>query len=368
MKILICASEYYPYGSGIANVAYNMVEQLKKMGVDCTVCSPTGPGIELRSLKGYGLLGLIPYWHKVNKYFKKRADDYDVAWIHNPLFLKDNPFQRSLVTIHSTYYGKMIQGLKPKSYNKIASKIERYCLNKFDEKTRFTAVSRRDCDDVKGAGINCKIIYIPNGVDIEQFTPSDTKKMLRKKFKLPEDNLVILSVGRLVKHKHPQKLIEMFSVIEKEIKNITFVIAGKGDLFKPLKEYAAKKNIKNIKFLGFVPNDDLPDLYACSDYFIISSKYEGGEPTLTVAEAMASGLPCIVSDIPNLRFIKGAKSGIVIDFNDVGNAAKNIVEYLEGDNSEHSKNAREYALNNLDWGIIAERYLDEFEKVLSDEE
>lgn len=37
MKLLICVSEYYPYGSGIANVAYNVVEQLKKRGVDCTV-------------------------------------------------------------------------------------------------------------------------------------------------------------------------------------------------------------------------------------------------------------------------------------------------------------------------------------------
>jgi glycosyltransferase involved in cell wall biosynthesis len=259
----------------------------------------------------------------------------------------------------------MIQGLKPKSYNKIASKIERYCLNKFAEKTRFTAVSRRDCDDVKRAGINRKITYIPNGADTKQFKPPNDKKMIRKKFKLPGDSLVVLSVGRLVKHKQPQKLIEIFSVIEKEIKNITFVIAGKGELFEPLKKYTMKKDIKNIKFLGFVPYNDLPDLYACSDYFIIASKYEGGEPVLTVAEAMASGLPCIVSDIPNLRFIKGAKSGIVVDFNNVEKAAEEIIKYLSKDNSDHLENAREYAVNNLDWKIIAGMYLEEFEKIIS---
>lgn len=364
MKLLICASEYYPHGSGIANVAYNVVEQLKKMGVDCTVCSPTGPDIELRSLQGYGLLGLIPYWHKVNKYFKNRADDYDIAWIHNPLFLKDNPFPRSLVTIHSTYYGKLIQGVDPKIYNKISAKIEKYCLNTMDE-AKFVGVGTNICEELEEIGIDRqRITYILNGVNTERFKPTDNKEMLRKKFKIPEDNLIILSIGRLTSQKQPQKLIETFEIIEKKLIDTTLVVAGRGKLSEPIKEYAMKRNIRNIKFMGFVPDEDLPDVYACSDYFIITSMYEGGEPVLTVAEAIASGLPCIVSDIPNLRFIEGAKSGIVVDFSNEEKAAEEIIEYLKRDNSDHSKNARGYAVNNLDWKIIAGRYLDEFEKGL----
>ncbi|MGI6079023.1 MAG: hypothetical protein ACOYCB_12880, partial [Fastidiosipilaceae bacterium] len=50
-KLLVCATEYHPYGSGIANVVYNVVEHLKEQGVECTVCSPTGPDIKLGSLK-----------------------------------------------------------------------------------------------------------------------------------------------------------------------------------------------------------------------------------------------------------------------------------------------------------------------------
>ena len=362
MKLLICASEYYPHGSGIANVAYNVVEQLKKMGVDCTVCSPTGPDIKLRSLEGYGLLGLIPYWHKVNKYFKNRADDYDVAWFHNPLFLKDNPFPRSLVTIHSTYYGKMIQGVDPKIYNKIASKIERYCLNKMEKKVKFTVVGTQIYKELEEIGINKeRITYVPNGVNINLFKPSGDKEILRKKFNIPEDNLIILSLGRLTEAKQPLKLIEVFSVIEKEMKDVTLVIAGKGELLEKTKEFVKQKKIKNVKFLGYVNHEkEAPDLYACSNVFIISSIYEGAGPTLTLAEAMASGLPCIVSDIPNLRFIEGAKSGIVVNFTDIEKAAEDATKYLKNDNSEHSKNAREYAVNNLDWEIIAGRYLELF--------
>lgn len=370
MKLLICASEYHPYGSGIANVAYNVVEQLKKRGVNCVVCSPTGPDIELgksKFIENYGIFGLLYYWYKVSKYFKKRAAYYDIVWLHNPLFLKDNPFKNSVATMNATYYASKMQWSSQKIYYyKIAPMIERYCSSKIGSNPRFTGVGTNVCKELEEMGITKeRITYIPNGVDTERFKPSHNKRMLRKKFGIPEEDLIILSLGRLSESKQPQRLIKVFSIIEKKMKNVTLVIAGRGRLFEPLKEYTVKKNIKNIEFLGFVPDDDLLGLYASSDYFIIASKYEGGEPVLTVTEAMASGLPCIVSDIPNLRLIEKIKSGIVVDFNDTEKAAVEIIGYLHRDNSEHSRNAREYAVNNLDWKIIAERYLDEFEKIIS---
>ncbi|MFX0201455.1 MAG: glycosyltransferase family 4 protein [Candidatus Hodarchaeota archaeon] len=365
MRILVCVSEYYPYGAGIANVAYNVVEQLRKMGVDCTVCSPTGPDIKLGSssmIARYGRLGLLYYWHRVAKYFKARADDHDVAWLHYPLFLRQNPFKRCLVTIHST-----ARGLKYPSYlyiyKKISSGIEKYCLNKIGDKVRFTAVSHQSQEELKAIGAGHKeITHIPNGVDIGKFRPCIDKKALRSKFNIQKDAIVLLSIGRLVYHKMPFKLIDIFYEIQNMDEKYMLVIAGKGELFDQVKEYAVSKNISNIKFLGFVSDDYLPDLYACSDFFITTSKYEGGEPTLTVAEAMASGLPCIVSDIPNRRVIENAQCGLAVDFSDEEKVAQKILSYLREDHAEHSRNAREYAVSNLDWKLIAERYLEEFGK------
>ena len=365
MKLLICASEYYPHGSGIANVAYNVVEQLTKMGVDCTVCSPTGPDIKLGSSKlieKSGIVGLLYYWYRVSKYFKE--NDFGVVWLHNPLFLKNSSLQKSLVTIHSTYYGKMIQGVYPKIYNKIASKIERYCLNKMNEKVKFTAVSLQTCKELEEIGLTKeRITYVPNGVNINLFKQSDNKQILRKKFNIPKDDLILLSLGRLAEAKQPLKLIEVFSIIGKEMKNPTLVIAGKGELLGKTKEFAEQKKLKSVKFLGHVNYEkEAPDLYACSDYYIMTPKCEG-QP-LTLLEAMASGLPCIVSDIPNLKLVEDAKCGITVDFGDIAKAKEEIIGYLERDNSEHSKNAREYAVKNLDWKIISGRYLEEFERNL----
>ena len=366
LRILVCTSEYPPdYSSGIGNVAYNIVEQLKKMDIDCTVCSPKA-NIKLGSsqvIEKSGILGLLYYWYRFSKYFKEQENDFDAVWLHNPLFLKNNPIQRSLVTIHTTYYGKMIRGVKPKIYYKIASKIERYCLNKIEDKARFTVVDTNIRGELEEIGINRqRITYIQNGVNTERFKPLDNKKMLRKKFGIPEDGVIILSLGRLSEQKQPQKMIEVFSVIEKELKDVTLAIAGKGELLEKTKEFARQKELMNVTFLGYIDEKDKPDLYACSDYYIMTSNYEG-QP-LTLLEAMASGLPCIVSDIPNLRLVEDANCGIIVDFTDVRKATKTIIKYLKGDNSGHSRNAREYAVNNLDWEIIAKKYFNQFKNFL----
>jgi len=372
MRLLVCTSEYPPdYSSGIGNVAYKVVDQLKKTGVKCTVCSPNAD-IKIgnsRMIEKSGILGLLYYWHQVGKYFKEKNEDYDLVWLHNPLFIRNDPFKSSVVTMHATAYGQIIHRIYPLHfhiYKKISSLIERYCLNKMNEKARFTAVSTQVCKELEEIGISKqKITYISNGVDTKLFKPSasDDKKSLRKKFGIPEEDLIILSLGRLTEVKQPQKMIEVFSLIEKEIKDVTLVIAGKGELLGKTKDFVKQKKLNNVIFLGYVDHEkEAPDLYACSDYYIMASKYEG-QP-LTLLEAMASGLPCIASNIPNLRLVEDANCGIMVDFNDVEKAADEIVEYLKRDNLEHAKNARKYAINNLDWKIIAGMYLEEFERIL----
>jgi len=143
---------------------------------------------------------------------------------------------------------------------------------------------------------------------------------------------------------------------------VVLVVGGDGELLEKTKRLAQKKGLTNVRFLGYVDHKkEARDLYACSDYYIMTSKWEG-QP-LTLLEAMASGLPCIVSDIPALRIVEEARCGIVVGFNNVETAASQIIEYLGADNTNHSRNAREYAVSNLDWEIIARRYLREFEKL-----
>ena len=157
MRLLVCTSEYYPSGSGIANVVYNVIERLKKQGVECTVCSPTGPDITLGNAKlieMFGFIGLAYYWYQVSRFF--RNTDYDSIWLHNPYFIGHNPFSRSVITMHSTYYGLSLHGVGNtrflEIYNKIISIIERYCLIKISKTAIFTGVGPSVCEELVKIG------------------------------------------------------------------------------------------------------------------------------------------------------------------------------------------------------------------------
>jgi len=368
MNILVCAPEYYPYGSGIANVAFNVVEQCKKQGIKCTICSPTGPDIKLGNvllIKYLGLIGLLYYWLRVGIFF--RDDRYDTVWLHNPnLFIKSNSFKHCLVTIHTTYYGEVKNNVGNtfclRFYKKITAAIEHYCLTRMNSTILFTGVGEQVCNELENIGIKRnQILTIPNGVDSEHFFPKN-KEVLRKKFGIPSDSKVILSVGRLTAQKQPFRLIEVFSLIEQHLDNVILIIAGKGELLESTTNLVKEKGLKNVRFFGYVTNNDLPDLYASADCYILTSKYEGAP--LTLLEAMASGLPCIVSDIPNHMIVQDADCGIIVCFDEIQKAAHEIMNYLESEHSDHAKNSRKYIIENLTWNTISERYLKEFSKTI----
>ena len=359
MRLLVCTTEYYPHGSGIANVAYNVVQQLEKKGVECIVCSPTGPDIKIEAIPGCGRLSLIHYWHRVSKYFQNRQDRYDLAWLHYPLILKSNPFKKSYVTIHSTAYGiKYPSYLKP--YQIMGMALEHYCLNKLDAGIPFSSVSEQSISDLKANGIDReKIIKIINGVDTDVFSRNGGKNEIRARYGLPIGSRIFLSVGRLTYHKMPFRMMDLFKRIQKYSEDYLLVIVGAGKLLPELEAYARKNDVR-VKFLGYVKSEELPEIYSCSDFFFMTSKYEGGEPTLTVAEALASGLPCIASRIPNFKLIEENNLGLLFHPSNDDIAESEILGYLNNYDSNYSKEIRNYAKKNLDWEIISNKYFEEF--------
>jgi len=367
MNLLVCTTEYFPHGGGIANVAYNVVEQLKGKGVECTVCSPTGPDIKIGSqslIQKTGIGGMLDYWYQVSLHFEN--NNYDVVWLQNPFIFNGNPFRRCLVTMHSTYYGSSTRGignLPFHLYKTMVAHVEHHCLTRMPRNTLFTGVGQPVCEELEKIGIaKDRISYVPNGVDTKRFRPSFNKKLIRNRLGIPEDDLILLSVGRLTPAKQPSTMIEVFSHLEKELDGVTLCIAGKGELFEATRNLAEKKGLRKVIFLGHVDHDrELPDLYACSDYYIMTSKYEG--TPLTLLEAMASGLPCIVSDIPNLGIVRDTDCGIILNFGDVSSASDQILDYISNGHPNHSQNARRYALEQLDWHLISEQYLSIFREI-----
>jgi len=365
MHILVLATEYPPHAAGIGNVACSVVQQLERMGHRCTVGSPSGRDIRLGShdlIKRTGILGMLHFWLQVSRHLND--DGYDAVWIHHPLFLEKMPFGNAVFTMHTTYHGEYANRVGSPilwPYKKLSSIIERICLRKLKAPSPFTVVDPSICHELGGVGIQRDLIRcIPNGVDSDIYKPDSKKAEIRARFGLPEEDKIILSLGRLTPQKRPELLIDLYSHIEKRSGNVTLAIAGTGELLESVKGRARSRGLERVFFLGYIPEADKPGLYACADYYIMTSQYEG-QP-LSLLEAMASGLPCIVSDIPNLRVVRDACCGITISLEDLNRDSEVIISYLQGDTFPDSVRAREYVLQHCDWRLIAERYLKMFEQ------
>ncbi|QSZ67340.1 glycosyltransferase family 1 protein [Methanofollis aquaemaris] len=368
MNLLICSFEYYPYGTGIANVTYNVVKKLEERGITCTVASPTGPDIKLgnRSLiMRFGVGGLFHYWHTVTR--RLREGDYDAVWMHQPMFPGRVPFNRCVATLHSTSYGEYTHwpdstARHIKAYKRFSSLCERRCLQSFPDSAFFTGVSRGVCDEIVGMGVDPqKVRYIPNGVDTDRFSPSSDPGDLRERLGIPDGRTVVLSVGRFIPQKNPFGMVDLFSELEHLRDDLTLVAAGHGSLLEATRAYAAEKGVRNAIFPGRMPWEDVPSLYAVADLYLMTSRYEG-QP-LTLLEALSSGLPSIVSDIPTLGLVKEANAGLVIDPSQPTVAASSVAAYLENGVAAHATNARRYALENLKWSGIADQYIRAFREV-----
>ncbi len=142
------------------------------------------------------------------------------------------------------------------------------------------------------------------------------RQLSTSKYRVP---LRYLYVGRLVSVKNLEFLVRCFSELGKPL-----TIVGSGELDNRLKQMAAG----NIIFKGFVPNENLPQIYSSHDIFILPSVYEPWG--LVVDEAIYWGLPVIVSDVVgcSVDMVVNPGTGVVFKSNDIASfvAAVNEIE------------------------------------------
>ena len=150
--------------------------------------------------------------------------------------------------------------------------------------------------------------YVPGvGIDVEKYRqPTVDKQAKRKELGIPEDAFVLLSVGELNENKNHETVIRASADLD-----VYYIIAGTGNLNPHLQNLIDTLGISNrVKLLGY--HDDVKDLYGAADAFVFPSFREG--LSVSLMEAMASGLPCIVSNIRgNVDLIHNGANGFLCD-------------------------------------------------------
>jgi glycosyltransferase involved in cell wall biosynthesis len=141
-------------------------------------------------------------------------------------------------------------------------------------------------------------VVIPNAVDHRRFHPDVDGGAVRAKLGIPPDVPVVLMVGRIVPHKGVEQFIEA----ARHVPEARFLVAGEGSLLEPMKRLAASMGVADrVRFTGRVSEARLPEVYAACDVFVLPSVSRLEAFGIVALEAMATGKPVIVADIPGVR-------------------------------------------------------------------
>lgn len=186
------------------------------------------------------------------------------------------------------------------------------------------------------------------------------KNSLIKQHKIPEEKITVIHNGINTKKFKPikrksSKRIALWIGTNPILKGLDIAIEASRDMnIKLLVAGIKRKNTEHVEYLGRVMPEKMPCLYHKADFLLFPSRYES-HPVVPL-EAMASGLPIIVSKSSHVEIIKNGKEGFIIPSFSKEDY-KNAIEKLIRNIKRMSKNARKTA-EKYDWGIQIKKYIE----------
>jgi glycosyltransferase involved in cell wall biosynthesis len=138
-----------------------------------------------------------------------------------------------------------------------------------------------------------RIVKIPGGADLERFQPSRDRDSLRQALGLPAGSPVLLSIRNLEARMGLDALIRAAAILRRHIGDVLLLIGGEGSRRRELESLAGSLDLRTtVRFLGFIPEADLPRYYQAADAFVLPTRALEGFGLVTV-EALACGTPVL---------------------------------------------------------------------------
>jgi glycosyltransferase involved in cell wall biosynthesis len=202
-----------------------------------------------------------------------------------------------------------------------------------------------------------KIHIIPGGVDISRFQLNLSRQDARIQLNWPQDRPTLFTPRRLVNRMGLDRFITALVQVKTHVPEVWLAIAGKGPLRETLEQQVRDLNLEeNVKFLGFLPDEDLPVAYQAADLTVMPSQSLEGFG-LVLLESLACGTPALCTPVGGMpEVIEPFYPALVTQSADETAIAERLIDFLTGRLELPSRETcREYAVNNFDWKAIAPR-------------
>jgi phosphatidyl-myo-inositol dimannoside synthase len=217
----------------------------------------------------------------------------------------------------------------------------------------------------RAAGRPLPTTVVPPGVDVDRFRPLDVeeRRATRARFGLPIDAPLVVSISRLVPRKGFDTLIRAASLLRRDHPGLLVAICGSGRDGGRLRRLAAETGAP-VRFLGRVPDADLPGLYGCGDVFaMLCRKRWGGLEQegfgIVFVEAAAAGVAQVAGDSGGAaEAVADGETGLVVDQAADAEAAAHALDLLLRDDERRAAMgcaSRQRAVREFSYDVLAAR-------------
>ncbi len=302
MHILHIYKDYYPVLGGIENHVRVLAEAGIARGHEVTVLVASLDRHTCREkLNGVQLIK-TPRWINVSSapispamFLEARKIGREAAIVHlhfpYPLGELAHLFSGSRAKTIITYHSDIV---RQKALRAVYQPFLWRTLRKAD---RIIATSGRYIDTSPYLNpFKPKCVIIPLGTDVDQFAQVDPQRAaaLRQQLKQRDDELLLLSVGRLRYYKGLDDLIRALPAVP----HARSIVVGSGPMEVEWKELARSVGVADrVVFAGEAPDEQLPLYYAAADVFVLPANARAEAFGTVIVEALAAGKPVISTEV-----------------------------------------------------------------------
>ncbi len=209
---------------------------------------------------------------------------------------------------------------------------ERYLTDRSDVNISVSASNQQTGKENLGRFTS---VVINNGIDLQKFDPTRAYKDIRSQLGIAANDLLVLFIARFTAHKQPLALIKAFAQAAAQLPHLHLLLVGDGDqkeeAVRLIDQLQLQDRITLEKF-----RQDVPDVLAAADIFVLPSLWEG--LPIGLLEAMAMGKAIIASRVDGTKeIIEHGVNGWLVDTEDLVNQLRDALVQLAGDPAKRER-------------------------------
>jgi len=381
MKILHVVISLAPEWGGPTKMVHELTEALVEKGVEISLFAPMRRGGEAEITcpkgvnmqlfeEGFGARWWPGYSPGLARKVMQEMGKFDLVHIHelwsHPHLAASQAARKSgkpyVVTVHG--------GLEPWAINHKAFKKKIYWAlfqrRILQRATALHAITDEEVKHIRACGIDNEILMIPNGINPQEFCSLPVRREMERLYPQFVGKQVVLFLGRLHPIKGLDILARAFGKVAKMREDLCLLIVGpdsEGYKTEVVKILVSEGALDKVVFAGMLIGQEKLAVFGGADIFVLSSYSEGF--SIAILEAMACGLPVIITRQCHFPEVAEAGAGLVIE-PEVGQLAVAIERLLNEPElrQEMGRNGQRLVNDKFTWEKIANQMLVLYETVL----